>query len=179
MTDRYDEWRSFYAEKVDSWMSLEELRAECGMLHTEYRPIPEALLIHAMHALEELQAEVERLRRGPHPAITHCDDCGCDWLDNGLNPIGCPYCKLSTEAENEKLREALKDTNDEAVFIDGVGAARSSVKSCRGGVQWIRVGDRVYWPLSESDAKRLQSACCGNGSFDGPTMPTVEGVNND
>ena len=29
----------------------------------------------------------------PHPAITHCDNCGCDWLDNGLNPIGCPYCK--------------------------------------------------------------------------------------
>jgi hypothetical protein len=28
-----------------------------------------------------------------HPAITHCDNCGCDWLDNGLNPIGCPYCK--------------------------------------------------------------------------------------
>lgn len=30
-----------------------------------------------------------------HPAITHCDNCGCDWLDNGLNPIGCPYCKQS------------------------------------------------------------------------------------
>lgn len=28
-----------------------------------------------------------------HPAITHCDNCGLDWLDNGLNPIGCPYCK--------------------------------------------------------------------------------------
>lgn len=29
----------------------------------------------------------------PHPGITHCENCGCDWLDNGLNPIGCPYCK--------------------------------------------------------------------------------------
>ena len=29
MTDRYKEWRDFYAEKVRSWMSLEELRAEC------------------------------------------------------------------------------------------------------------------------------------------------------
>jgi hypothetical protein len=37
--------------------------------------------------------------KGPHPAITHCDNCGCDWLDNGLNPIGCPYCKLSAETE--------------------------------------------------------------------------------
>lgn len=35
------------------------------------------------------------LRREAHPAITHCDNCGCDWLDNGLNPVGCPYCKLS------------------------------------------------------------------------------------
>ena len=48
---------------------------------------------------ERLRAGIERLRRGPHPAITHCDNCGCDWLDNGLNPIGCPYCKLSAETE--------------------------------------------------------------------------------
>lgn len=59
------------------------------------------------------------LRKGPHPAITHCGNCGCDWLDNGLNPVGCPYCKQSAEAkilvaerdaleaENERLLEAL------------------------------------------------------------------------
>src|SRR5690606_28509739 len=72
------------------------------------------------------------------------------------------------------LSEALAQqpaAEDEVVFIDGVGAGRSSVKSCHDGVQWIRVGDRVYWPLSDSDAKRLQSACCGKGSFDGPAMP--------
>lgn len=62
MTDLYSEWRDFYAEKVRSWMSLEELRAECGKLQTVDNPSPEVLLIHAMHALEELQAEVERLR---------------------------------------------------------------------------------------------------------------------
>jgi hypothetical protein len=53
--------------------------------------------------IEALRAEVERLRadRGSreqkmaNPAITHCDNCGCDWLDNGLNPVGCPYCKQS------------------------------------------------------------------------------------
>jgi len=71
--------------------------------------------------------------------------------------------------------DAQQPADDEVVFIDGVGAWRSSVKSCRDGVQWIRVGDRVYWPLSDSDAKRLQSACCGNGSFDGPATPAVEG----
>ena len=70
--------------------------------------------------------------------------------------------------------DAAQRPADEVVFFDGVGAGRSSIKSCRDGVQWIRVGDRVYWPLSDSDAKRLQSACCGNGSFDGPTTPTSE-----
>ena len=28
-----------------------------------------------------------------HKGATHCDDCGLTWLDDGLNPLGCPYCK--------------------------------------------------------------------------------------
>ena len=56
-----------------------------------------------------------------NPAITHCDNCGCDWLDNGLNPVGCPYCKQPADAkilvaerdalkaENERLRGALEE----------------------------------------------------------------------
>ena len=77
-------------------------------------------------------------------------------------------------AEALSAYQAAVNKIDEVVFIDGVGAARSSIKSCRDGVQWIRVGDRVYWPLSDSDAKRLHSACCGNGSFDGPATPLTE-----
>jgi len=57
-----------------------------------------------------LAAEVERLRREAHPAITHCANCGCDWIDNGLNPIGCPYCKLS--AETEVLLDALRQITE-------------------------------------------------------------------
>ena len=56
---------------------------------------------------DALAAEVERLRRGPHPAITHCDNCGCDWLDNGLNHVGCPYCELRRETERE-LKEWIE-----------------------------------------------------------------------
>ena len=63
MTDRYEEWRDFYAEKVSSWMSLEELRAECGKLVTADSPSPEVLLIHAMHALEEHEQRDEALLR--------------------------------------------------------------------------------------------------------------------
>lgn len=66
--------------------------------------------------------------------------------------------------------------HQKVVFIDGVGAGRSSIESCRDGVQWIMVGDRVYWPLSDADAQRLQSACCGNGSFDGPAPPAGDCV---
>ena len=58
-----------------------------------------ACVAHATAAkdaeIEALRAEVDQYkhRAKTHPAITHCDNCGCDWLDNGLNPIGCPYCK--------------------------------------------------------------------------------------
>jgi len=80
------------------------------------------------------------------------------------------------QAEVEAQESECPPTGDEVVFIDGVGAGRSSIKSCHGGVQWIRVGDRIYWPLSDSDAKRLHSACCGNGSFDGPTTHADEAM---
>lgn len=35
----------------------------------------------------------------PAAGSTHCDNCGCDWLDNGLNPVGCPYCKAAPAGE--------------------------------------------------------------------------------
>ena len=34
----------------------------------------------------------------PHKGATHCDDCGLTWLDDGLNPLGCPYCKDAVPA---------------------------------------------------------------------------------
>lgn len=79
MTDLYSEWRDFYAEKVRSWMSLEELRAECGKLQTVDNPSPEVLLVHAMHALEELQAEVERLRADRDSWKQQASDRVADW----------------------------------------------------------------------------------------------------
>ena len=56
---------------------------------------------------------VSLLRRKVHPAIIHCDGCGCDWIDNGLNPVGCPYCELRREAERRwdgKMTDILRDT---------------------------------------------------------------------
>lgn len=62
MTELYLEWRDFYLKRVNSWMSLEELRAECGKLTTADGTSPELLLIHAMHALEECVQRDEAMR---------------------------------------------------------------------------------------------------------------------
>jgi len=39
------------------------------------------------------------LRKAAYPVIIQCAGCKCDRLDNGLNPIGCPYCELRLETE--------------------------------------------------------------------------------
>ena len=63
MTELYSEWRDFYVKRVSSWMSLDELRRECGKLTTTDGTSPELLLIHAMHALEECAQRDEALLR--------------------------------------------------------------------------------------------------------------------
>ena len=50
---------------------------------------------------------------GAHPAITHCDNCGCDWLDNGLNPIGCPYCKQPAGVDRDVAWILLRGSQGE------------------------------------------------------------------
>ena len=89
MTDRYEEWRDFYAEKVRSWMSLEELRAGCGKLATTDSPSPEVLLIHAMHALEECVQRDEALLREALYALEYAIDMT---KPEDLHGCGCPIC---------------------------------------------------------------------------------------
>src|SRR5690606_32042576 len=103
MTDLYSEWRDFYAEKVRSWMSLEELRAECGKLRTVDSPSPEVLRIHAMHALEELQAEVERLRADRDSWEQQASDRVADWHAEHLRA--------------EQLAEALRESHGEVLRL--------------------------------------------------------------
>lgn len=94
-------------ELVDQWREVAEYFT--GSTGLDIRET----LIDCADDLEAALAQQQTV----HPASTHCDNCGCDWLDNGLNPIGCPYCKQSDdakilvaerdalEAENERLRE--------------------------------------------------------------------------
>lgn len=44
-------------------------------------------------ALERQKNRAERA----NAAKTHCDNCGLTWLDDGLNPVGCPYCKETAQ----------------------------------------------------------------------------------
>ena len=47
----------------------------------------------------DLELELKRqTERATHKGATHCDDCGLTWLDDGLNPLGCPYCKAAAPA---------------------------------------------------------------------------------
>lgn len=50
--------------------------------------------------VNEALAAYRAARSAPEPAtkgITHCANCGSDWLDNGINPAWCPYCKQPGE----------------------------------------------------------------------------------
>lgn len=50
---------------------------------TDYKEILDALA-HEIWAAAKL---------APGEGIIQCVGCRCDRLDNGLNPVGCPYCK--------------------------------------------------------------------------------------
>lgn len=70
-----------------------------------------------------------------NPAATHCDGCGCDWLDNGLNPIGCPYCSWTAEvralrAEVRRLRDVLKGAVRVCKDLDDEAQAREGRLAC-------------------------------------------------
>ncbi|WP_395138361.1 hypothetical protein [Schlegelella aquatica] len=115
--DLYLEWRAFYTERVRSWMSLEELRADCGKLQTADATSPEVLLIHAMHVLERyeqrneaLRAEVDRLSealrgwwRAHRPA---------GWTEDQHR--SCPHINLATDAEKALATALLERLGDKA-----------------------------------------------------------------
>ncbi len=76
-------------------------------------------------------------------AITHCDNCGCDWLDNGLNPVGCPYCELRREVERrwegnrraaqeyvEDMRDVLQEAAQICKELDEEALARENRLAC-------------------------------------------------
>ena len=83
-----------------------------------------------------------------HPAITHCDNCGFDWLDNGLNPAACPYCK---QPAADKIAAAFRyERNGIVGYVD---APIHSINMHDDGIVEVVID---YWPeqLSDGDATR-------------------------
>lgn len=131
-------------------------------------------------ALRELEGREQRdkalLRREAHPAITHCDNCGCDWLDNGLNPIGCPYCKLSVETEVSRrtptkevdffapgarlaleLECLLLDTRDAAVQSRWWDSAYEALEQWRQAVRTLEAAIDAAQPQSSTTLEEAAS----------------------
>ena len=69
------------------------------------------VLYEDYEALRARVADLEAAAKDAAPrGATHCTNCGCDWLDNGLNPIGCPYClrRVGDTAYAKCLRDVVK-----------------------------------------------------------------------
>lgn len=47
-----------------------------------------------------------------HKGATHCDDCGLTWLDDGLNPLRCPYCENAALRADSARIDWLADVNN-------------------------------------------------------------------
>ena len=93
----------------------------------------------------------------PHPGATHCDDCGLTWLDDGLNPLGCPYCKAAVPAP------AVPDEWKQAVseFLSSHDAAWAELfKSLPADIRSVPVSNHQADAVSATNVLRalLQSA---------------------
>jgi hypothetical protein len=66
-------------------------------------------LIEAEEALKAERAAREQLQKRIDMSHQTCD-CGLTWLDDGLNPLWCPYCALSAEraAREQERNEHLR-----------------------------------------------------------------------
>ncbi len=77
-------------------------------------------LIQCIESLVRLDAKGVLVPHGigrdaMHKGATHCDDCGLTWLDDGLNPLGCPYCKdaVPAPAVPKEWREVMTELADD------------------------------------------------------------------
>lgn len=93
----------------------------------------------------------------PHPGATHCDDCGLTWLDDGLNPLWCPYCKESVPAPAvpKEWRRAVSE------FLSSHDAAWAELfKSLPADTRSVTVSNHQADAVRKANALRalLQSA---------------------
>ena len=78
--------------------------------------------------------------------------------------ISAGYFKDAAQAEPAAANASR------VTWIDGVGACRPSLESCRDGVSFIKIGGRCYYPLTDAAHADLIAACYGRGEFPPPTQ---------
>lgn len=91
----------------------------------------------------------------PHKGATHCDDCGLTWLDDGLNPLRCPYCKVPvpapavpdgwTEWNGGDIPPVRKDDQRNYEFLRRDGQLAAFVTSWQHGIEGIGARDIVAY----------------------------------
>ena len=81
----------------------------------------------------------------PHKGATHCDDCGLTWLDDGLNPLGCPYCKDSAPAP--AVPAEWRKVMDELLANDGADGSRYDAN------KWLAARDKARALLQSAEVQ--------------------------
>lgn len=100
-----------------------------------------AILFASMNAVHG--AKVEQLYAAPvsapHKGATHCDDCGLTWLDDGLNPLECPYCKQAPNSRTVRdaeryrwLRSGASAYQAQTILNDQPDAIDAAIDAARG-----------------------------------------------
>lgn len=93
-----------------------------------------------------------------HKGATHCDDCGLTWLDDGLNPLGCPYCKAAAPQAPDVPKEWKQAVSE---FLSSHDAAWAELfKSMPANTRSVTVSNHQADAVRKANVLRalLQSA---------------------
>ena len=58
--------------------------------YSDTRGMLAGMVIELADRIEALEAELKQMRK----KVVHCNNCGDDWVDNGLVRVTCPHCEL-------------------------------------------------------------------------------------
>ena len=98
---------------------------------------------HLKHRIAALKAENKQLKRKEYYRNQHCDTCGLTWIDDGLNTVGCPYCKIT------ELKDLISELNAEnkrlKMMFDGLSSVQRWQMTKPNAIQADSNGLWVKW----------------------------------
>lgn len=111
----------------------------------------------------------------PHKGATHCDDCGMTWLDDGLNPLECPYCKdtVPAPAVPAEWREALQEAHDTFQRYADLHRAKDTRDGHEKAKLNQKLANKLYVLLGLQQVEPPDCQTCANrGQVDGLSQET-------